>query len=189
MTTPLDHLAALADVLDDLGVQWVLGGSMASSLRGEPRSTQDIDVAVEMAPSDVAGFVEQVRASYYAPLDMLIEAARDSDCANLLHLQTGFKIDLFFLGDSKLDRWQLERRERVEPAGLRRAIWVTSTPDIILRKLWWYRLGGEVSDRQWSDVVSVLRVQEGLIDLGALRRDARTVDLEDLLERSLEELR
>ena len=72
--TPLDHVAALGRVLDELGLPWVLGGSLASSLVGEPRSTVDIDVAVLLADEDVDGVVRAVEAEYYVSNDMVREA-------------------------------------------------------------------------------------------------------------------
>ncbi|MFV0316747.1 MAG: hypothetical protein ACK5O2_07255, partial [Microthrixaceae bacterium] len=81
----------------------------------------------------------------------------------------------------------IERREAVEIPGVDQALWVTSPPDLILRKLWWFRLGGEVSDRQWRDVVSVIRVQGPELDLVALLSDATSVGLDDLARRAIED--
>lgn len=182
---PLDHVTLVGRELDALAIPWALGGSMAGSLLGEPRSTNDIDLAVRLDPPGVPALVEAVQDDYYAPLDALRAAAATHDSFNLIHLTSSFKVDLFFLGDSRLDRLQIERRLQVQIADSSAPIWVTSAPDLILRKLSWFQLGGEVSDRQWNDVQSLLRVQHDRIDLDHLRADAAAVDLTDLLERAI----
>lgn len=185
---PLDHVVAIGDVFDALSIPWVLGGSMAGSLHGEPRSTNDVDIAIQLDPNGVPALIEALGDRYYVPAHALAEAARTHDSANLLEFESGFKIDLFFLGDDPLDRWQLERREEIEITGLRRTIWVTSAHDLILRKLWWFRLGGEVSDRQWRDITTILRVQLPHLELTGLAKDAAAVGLDALLHRALEEI-
>lgn len=54
-------------------------------------------------------------------------------------------------------------------------------------KLEWYRMGGELSDRQWNDVLNVIKVQGDLLDLGYLRRWAIQLGVADLLERILDQ--
>ncbi len=189
MTGPLDHAAAIGAKLDQLDVQWALGGSVAASLIGEPRSTNDVDLALRLAADEVASFCDALGSAYYAPLDALADAAERHDSFNIIHLESGFKVDLFFLGNSTLDRWQIERREQVSIEGVDYTFWITSTIDLVLRKLWWFRLGGEVSDRQWNDVLSILRVQRPFLDLDRLRADATITDLRTLVDRALSETR
>ena len=185
---PLEHAAAIGDVLDSLSIPWVLGGSLAGSLHGEPRSTNDVDLALRLDPDGVPQLIVAVGDRYYVPVQALADAARDQESANLLELSTGFKIDLFFLGDAPLDRWQLERRQLVDVAGLSRPLWVTSPADLVLRKLWWFQLGGQVSDRQWRDVTTILRVQLQQLNMASLASDAGEVGLDALLHRALEEV-
>ena len=120
------------------------------------------------------------------------EAAVDAVCRhasfNLVHLETVQKVDLFVLGDGLLDRRQLEGRTRIvvredPPCEL----WVGSAEDQILRKLTRYRAGGEVSDRQWRDVVGILSVQGPRLDLSRVREVARELELTDLLDRAISE--
>jgi hypothetical protein len=88
---------------------------MASSLMGEARSTNDIDLAIILNAAAVPAFIEAVRDDYYAPLEMALDAAATFDSFNLIHLATRFKIDIFFLGESLLDRLQMARRQNVKP--------------------------------------------------------------------------
>jgi hypothetical protein len=183
--TPLDHAAHVGQVLVAAAVPWALGGSMASSLAGEPRSTNDIDIALRVDPQDLPPIVGALSQTYLAPLAPIMAACREHGSFNLLRLDTGFKVDLFFLGEGQLDRWQIERRVEVRIPGLALPLWSTSPADVVLRKLWWYRMGGEVSDRQWRDVISVLRAQRRALDFAALTEDAARVDLSDLLASAL----
>jgi hypothetical protein len=177
--TPLDHVVAIGRVLDGLAVPWVLGGSLASSLIGEPRSTMDIDVAVRLEPDRVDPLVTAVERDYYVSLEMVRSAVLSNRPFNLIHLATAMKVDVFPLSDDPLDVRQLARRRRVEiPPDV--VLWVGSPEDQILRKLRWFREGGEVSDRQWNDVVSIVRVQGDRLDRRLLTDEADELGLGDL---------
>lgn len=184
MVTPVEHVVAVGSVLDSLGIAWVLGGSLASSIVGEPRSTMDIDIAVRMEAERVVDFVDAVRDNYYVDESMVMDAVLRSASFNLIHSRTGMKIDLFALGDDVLDVRQLTRRESVEvDVGV--SIWVGAADDQVLRKLRWFRMGGEVSERQWRDVVAILRVQGPRILVPDLMAAAGPLGLADLVERAV----
>lgn len=180
----LDELLRIADVFDRLQVPWVLGGSLASSLVGEPRSTLDIDVAVRLSESQVSGLLDAVEDDYYVSEVAVHGAIEQHGSFNLVHLASATKIDIFVLGPDPLDVRQMDRRERVEIAP-GRSVWVGAADDQVLRKLWWFRLGGEVSERQWRDVVTILEVQGSRLDHGSLLDVARSVGLADLVERAI----
>lgn len=184
--TPIQHAAAIGQILDALGIPWVLGGSMASSIVGEPRSTMDIDVAIQVGVGRVPDLVAEVASDYYVSEAMALDAVERHSSFNLIHFNTGMKIDLFPLSDDLLDVRQLHRRECFEVApGIK--LWVGAADDQVLRKLRWYRMGDPVSDRQWRDVLAILKVQGQRIDRQQLLADARTLGLHDLVERALGE--
>lgn len=188
MTAPGALALALevARILESLGIDYVIGGSVASSLVGEPRATVDLDVAVAMTADHIPPLLEVLADAYYVSETAARDAVRRRASFNVIHLETMQKVDLFVLGDALLDRLQIARRQRVvlDDDG-RECLWVGSVEDQILRKLWWFRLGGEVSERQWRDVIAMLRVQGPAVDVGSLRETAREAALEDLLDRAL----
>ena len=178
----LDLAVSMAQLLEQLGVRYVIGGSVASSLVGEPRSTVDIDIAVELGLDALDLLIERVRPDFYVPESDAARAVRDHDSFNIIHNHEALKIDLFVLGDNTLDANQIERRQLIEvPTDPPAELWITSTEDQILRKLDWYRKGGEVSDRQWRDVIAILQINETHLDTSYLDATARAVGLTTLL--------
>ena len=104
---------------------------------------------------------------------------------NVFHRATSTKVDLFVLGGSPLDEQALSRRVRLQVAtDPERFLYVYTPEDILLQKLRWYRLGGEVSDRQWRDVLGIVAVQQRGLDEDYLRRGADLLTVADLLERA-----
>lgn len=170
-------------IFDELQLTWALGGSVASSLVGEPRTTIDVDVAVRVDESAGEALLARVSPDFYVPLDAAREAIRTHASFNVLDVDSSMKMDIFVVGDGLLDRLQIDRRVRVDLPEVPEGIWVTSTPDQVLRKLDWFRQGGGVSDRQWRDVVGILRVHIDTLDLDRLRSDADELGLSvDLVE-------
>ena len=78
---------------------------------------------------------------------------------------------------------------RVEVAAVGSALWVATAEDLVAQKLRWYRDGGEVSDRQWRDVLGLLKVQGSRLDRVQLKKSASILRVEDLLARAEAESR
>jgi len=99
-----------------------------------------------------------------------------------------FKVDVFISKQRPFDRAQFERKAaQVVATEPERTACVASAEDTVLTKLEWYRLGGEVSERQWRDVQGVLKVQAAGLDLAYLRRWAAELQVADLLTKALVE--
>lgn len=181
-------LLEVAAALDGLGVEYLLGGSLASSVLGEPRSTVDIDLAIALREAAIADLVRALEPAFFVDLEPAREAVRRHASFNVLHRETMMKVDLFVLGESAFDREQLRRRLSLSvSADSQQRVAVSSPEDLVLRKLAWYRAGGGVSDRHWRDVLGVLKVQRGRVDLGYMRRWGADLGVGDLLERALVE--
>lgn len=179
----LDLAVSLAKLLDDIGVPYVIGGSVASSLIGEPRSTVDIDIAVQLTPLDLESLIDRVRPTFYVPDSDASRAVRERDSFNIIHTDAALKVDLFVLGDGLLDVNQINRRMLIQvPTEPVAELWITSPEDQVLRKLDWYRQGGQTSDRQMRDIIAILKINEGRLDLAYLNETAGLVGLTALLE-------
>lgn len=187
LADPLRVLLRVASILDRLGIAYLVGGSMASSILGEPRATVDLDLALRLPRERVDPLVAALEGEFYVDRDAALDAVRRRASFNAIHQETALKVDLFVLGESSFDREQLGRRRATlvsEESDAR--VFVSSAEDLVLRKLDWYRSGGGMSDRQWRDVLGVLKVQAGRLDLGYLRRWAGSLGLSELLERALD---
>lgn len=177
-------------VLEDLGVAYLLGGSLASSLHGIPRTTQDADLVADLGPQHAAPLVERLRASFYIDDERVRDAIRRQASFNVVHLATMTKVDIFLLKSDALSQKEMERRQRIIlPGGAGASLWVATAEDIVIQKLVWFALGGGVSERQWNDVLGVLKVRRGGLDLDHLRRTAAEAEVEDLLRKALVEAR
>jgi hypothetical protein len=185
-----DLLAALGPVLEtlrELGVRHYVAGSIASSVHGLPRASVDADVVAELAPRDAGPLVEALGQAYYVPEERVHDAIRRRGSFNLIHLATMVKVDVFVSRDRPFDRRAFER-SLATPAEGSVALLVASAEDTVLAKLEWFRSGGETSERQWADVLGILRVATS-IDVGYLGRGAAELGVADLLERALKEAR
>jgi hypothetical protein len=182
---PLELVRQVAAILEALDIPYAVGGSMASSLIGEPRSTVDVDIAVRLDREAAATFLDRATVEFHVPLESARAAIASHSSFNLVDTAHGLKVDVFVLGDGLLDRMQIERRVRVSISGIAEPIWVTSPEDQVLRKLDWYRHGGHESERQWRDVVAILRVRGDVLDRGYLEDVAGRVELSALLADAL----
>jgi hypothetical protein len=187
MTSPVWTVAlSVIDVLEELGVRYHVGGSFASSIHGVPRQTRDIDLVADLPLSAVPSFVARLREGFYLDDEAICRAIERHTQFNLVHLASGFKVDIFLPGPGAFDRNELRRSAPYqlaeEPA---RTVNVKSPEDTLLRKLVWYRRGGEISDRQWGDVLGIVRTQAERLDLLYLREWAGVLGVADLLERAL----
>jgi hypothetical protein len=178
ISEPLAIVARVARVLDDLGVAYLVGGSLASSIHGIPRSTQDADIVADLEEERVDAFVGALAGDFYVDADMIRDAIRRKASFNIVHLKTMLKVDVFAHRRDAWSRAQMGRRMVVD------AIQFASAEDVVLHKLIWYELGHGISDRQWGDVVGVLRVQAGRLDEGYLDEWSRALGIDVLLERA-----
>jgi len=178
----------VAAAFDVAGVRYFLGGSVASALYGEARSTRDIDLVAAMLPHHVEPFLAALGNQFYADATAIGAAVAARRSFNVIHLDTMVKADIFIFKADAFGRSQFARRtarqlNQDDPT----AIYVASAEDTVLAKLQWYRDGGGVSDRQWNDVLGVLKVQGATLEGAYLEEWARELGLTDLLRRALEE--
>jgi hypothetical protein len=187
---PLEVTLKVTEVFEKLGVPYLIGGSLASTLYGMVRTTQDADIIAEMRLEHLPLFLSALQEEFYMDEEMIIHAIQNNASFNIIHRESMFKVDVFiprprpFL-QSQLVRAQPQTFEFESKLSAKFA----SPEDTILAKLEWYRWGGEVSERQWRDILGVLKTCAGKLDMEYLRKWADELNISDLLERSLIEAR
>lgn len=181
----VEPLRLVSDQLDRLGVPFFVGGSLASTMHGEIRTTQDVDLVVELEECHVEPLVESLRAAFHVDVEAVFDAVRRRSSCNLIHRATAFKVDLFVRRERPFSRSEMARRERIEVAGL--SLPIATAEDSVLTKLEWFEMGGRVSDRQWRDVLGVIKGCRGGLDVAYLERWATELGVRELLARALRE--
>jgi hypothetical protein len=155
---PLAVALLVADALEALGLRYTIGGSLASSMSGEPRSTLDVDMVVAIEEADIAPLVAALGNDFYVSDEALGRAVRERSTANLIHHRTSIKIDLFVTGSTPLDEIQLARRRRVQVSrDPDRFLYVHPPEDILLQKLRWFRKGGDMRRSLASTISCTVR--------------------------------
>jgi len=171
---------------DTAGVRYFLGGSVASALYGEARSTRDVDFIAALLTHHVAPFLSALGNEFYFEETEIGAAVAARRSFNIVHLDTMVKVDVFILKADAFGRSQISRRTaRQLSQNDLTPIFVASPEDTVLAKLQWYRDGGGVSDRQWNDVLGVIKVQGTTLDLDYMKEWARELGVADLLGRAI----
>jgi len=175
-------------IFEKLGIRYSIGGSLASSAFGIPRATMDIDIVADIKQENVPLLQECLAREFYADMDMIREAVRRKSSFNIIHLESLYKVDIFILQEHPFDLQALARRVQKKVSEDTSQEPFFSTPeDIILNKLKWYQDGGGVSERQWNDILGVLKVQGKDLDMPYLSEWAEKLNLSALLARAIEE--
>jgi hypothetical protein len=187
MITQADGFKRILEVFDLLEIPYQVVGSLASSMHGIPRATMDVDIVADLRTDQIAEFVDQLKADFYADAEMITEALARQRSFNLIHYASSYKFDIFPLARDEYSQTQFGRRQFSETKSLGDPIEcaVASVEDTILNKLRWYRLGGETSERQWNDLRGIVRIQGATLDQGYLNTWAPQLGVADLLDRLL----
>ena len=185
---PVEVTLKVTGVFEKLGVAYLIGGSLASTLHGMVRTTQDSDIVAEMRLEHVQPFAAALQDEFYLDDELISEAIQNHSSFNIIHREALFKVDVFIPRPRPFLQSQLARAQSQTFAFEKEISARFASPeDTILSKLEWYRMGGEVSERQWRDVLGVMKTRAGELDLDYLRKWARELNVRDLLERAMEE--
>jgi len=190
MNTEINQAVKLfVKTLEQLNVPYYIGGSIASSVYGISRATMDVDLVSELKSDHVKFLVQALQKDYFIDENMILDAIKNKSSFNLIHLSTMIKIDVFISSGRVFDKISFSRRKKdklTEEADSVQ-VFLCSAEDTILSKLEWYKSGGSVSDRQWNDILGVIKVQGELLNKKYLLKWAEELGVEDLLEKAFTE--
>lgn len=190
MKTP-DILAALTPVskaFEELSIPYYIGGSVASSIYGMARATMDIDIVADVKKYHVPRLKEILDEQYYIDEDMILGAIQAASSFNLIHFDTAFKIDVFIYRDEPHQRKAIERKVKDKfDEELDFEYYFSAPEDIIIVKLQWFEQGNRVSERQWFDIIGVIKVQGENLDIRYLKEWSKKLGLYDLLKKAFNE--
>jgi hypothetical protein len=179
----------LTKAFKKLGVSYYIGGSIASSAYGFARATLDVDMVSDLKIEKVSSLIEMLKSDYYIDKEMVINAIKRGSSFNIIHLNTMIKLDIFLQKNTSYSReaFKRKRKEILDEERKDIEIYLASCEDIILNKLEWFLLGGKASERQWKDVLGVIKVQGDLLDKEYLSHWAKELGLTELLEKAFKE--
>lgn len=180
---PSELIAHVTAVLRQEQLEYFLTGSIAAMAYSAPRFTHDLDVVVRLD-------VEQSRRliAHFPPGEWYVSEVAALDAVdrrgqfNVIHIPTGFKVDLMVARDDAFDASRFARVRQIEVAGGATER-IAAPEDVILKKLVYYQIGG--SEKHILDAVGILKHQPGQIDLDYLRRWAPELAIQDVLDKVL----
>lgn len=189
MLEPVSITLRVSHVLEELEVPYFIGGSFASTLYGMVRTTQDCDIITLLEEDQIAAFVEALQSDFYIDEISILDAIQHRSSFNLIHRDSMFKVDIFIPPLRAYTKVQFARAKReILSIESEEKTMVASAEDILLAKLEWFRLGGEVSERQWRDVLGILKVQSQSLDEEYLFKMAKELEIDDLFEKAIKEV-
>lgn len=178
-------LKKVIQTLDRAGIDYMVTGSVVSSLQGEPRSTHDIDLVVNLYKSAIRSLLNAFpEPDYYLDEESIIEAIERDSMFNVIDVNSGDKVDFWMLTNDPFDQSRFARKYAEEILGLQMQI---STPeDTILAKLKWANLSGG-SEKQFTDALRIYEVQFVELDRDYLESWAENLQVKVLLDRLIDE--
>lgn len=185
----LEVAALAARTFEKLGLPYAIVGSVASAIHGEPRATLDVDITLRLSAGDVSALCAALSQDFHVDPLSLKDSVRTGFPSNAVHRQAHVKLDLYVKPDTGIQAQEWRRVQRVRLTGEAGSeANVASAEDTVLQKLAWYRKGGEISDRQWRDVLGVLKARSGQLERDYLRTWGDELGVLDLLQRAFVEV-
>lgn len=184
MSEPIQVIIDIVSVLESLSIPYIISGSMASSMYGTPRATQDVDLVADIRPEQADSFVAALSSKYYVDEKHVISAITKRGSFNIIHMSTMLKVDIFIKKESLWSERQFTRSTlmSLESSDQKAEILFTSPEDIILNKMLWYKSGDCVSDKQRNDILGVIKIQGQNLDREYISYWAGKLDIQDIFE-------
>jgi len=176
MDEQLELVKIVSRRLDDVGIPYMLTGSVAMALYVNPRMTRDVDVVIDLTPGDVKIFAQQFASGFYLDDDAVDDAVSRKAMFNIIHDEWIVKVDFIVRKSDPYHEMEFNRRRRVTIDGLQ--VSIVTPEDLILSKLLWAKESGSVM--QHDDVTHLTNAIKGL-DWHYMERWAGALDVGDVL--------
>ena len=186
MLNEIQIITMAARRLEEARIPYYISGGIASINYGEPRLTNDADIVIRIGLFQIPNFVKAFENNFVVSADAVRDSLERRYAFNIIHIESAYKIDFYPITDEEEMEISAFARRRPQDIG-DGEIWMASAEDVVLAKLRWFRKGGEVSEKQWRDVLGVLKVQGERLDFAYLEPMAGRFGLADLLERARED--
>ena len=177
-------LAQAVAALEQTGIEYFVGGSMASIVHGEMRTTQDADIVVRVPAGTVDQLAATLEQDFFFDREFLAECFAAGSSCNVIHRKTGFKVGLFPIQAREFSKNEMSRAKCVNTADGSR-MRIASAEDCVLAELEWFEKGNRASDRPWRDVLGVMKASGPALDRDYLRRWAAELGVGELLQSAL----
>jgi len=179
-------LAAVVGALTATATPYAVTGSLASSAHGEFRATNDLDILADLDPATLTPLLRALAPGFHVDPVQAHEAVSTGTSFNVIHRGTLLKVDVFIAGKPYDREALLRASEHVVPGSAGR-LRILTVEDILLNKLRWFKIGGELSDTQVRDIRALIALNRSVLDLPYLDRWSRELGLGELLDRFLTE--
>lgn len=185
----ISAMRPVINLLEELNIPYYIGGSIASSSLGISRATMDVDVITGLNIMHVERIVQLLDEEYYVDSEMIKDAIEHKSTFNIIHHSTSYKIDFFI---SKTTEYQQSIFERITKRKLvdkddAIEVFICAPEDVILTKLIWYLERGGASEKQWNDILGVLKIQKNTVDINYLLYWAEKLSVKSELDKALNE--
>ena len=184
----LSALIPVVYAFEKHAIPYYISGSIASSVYGTARTTMDVDIVADVKTHHILLLKKELEELYYFDEEMITEAIQNSSCFNLIHFETSIKIDVFIFKREPYHQRVLDRKVKdTLDDDEKTEVYLLTPEDTILSKLQWYLGGGKISERQWLDIVGVLKVQGDSLDKNYLQEWAKKLGIFELLTEAFED--
>ena len=185
----IDATLTVIALLDQLSVPYLIGGSLASAVYGNLRTTPDADLLADIRTEHIESFASALEKDFYLSTDAIRDAITHRSSFNVIHFGSAFKVDIFLPKNRAFDERQFENRilQSVATNPVKKA-YIASADDTILAKLDWYSQGNETFERQWLDILGIIKAPKANLNISYMRQQAGELNVSDLLERALKHL-
>ena len=174
-------LIKVLNLLNENRIDYMITGSIVSSMQGEPRATHDIDILININQTAIPPLIKAfMPPDYYLSESSIEEAIQHKSMFNMLDTAEGDKVDFWMLTDEPFDQSRFARKYEEKMLGI--AMKISTPEDTILMKLRWAKLSGG-SEKQFTDAMRVYEVQYGKLEHNYMEQWAQTLRIQELWKR------